>query len=155
MSRLPHETVLRVVGTGPELASLRRQARELRLGGRVKFLGHVAFDRLAGEYRRADVFCLPSRQEAFGIVFLEAMAAGLPIVAARAAAVPEVVADGVCGILVPTASPDELAQALNRLLSSAEERCRMGEAGRRRAPLYDVSLVATRFLEAVGLASPP
>jgi glycosyltransferase involved in cell wall biosynthesis len=88
-------------------------------------------------------------------VFLEAMAAGLPIVAARAAAVPEVVPDGVCEILVPAASPDELAAALNRLLSSAEERRRMGEAGRRRAPLYDVSLVATRFLEAVGLASPP
>jgi glycosyltransferase involved in cell wall biosynthesis len=154
MPRLSHEAVLRVVGTGPELASLRRQARELRLGRRVEFLGHVAFDRLAGEYRRADVFCLPSRQEAFGIVFLEAMAAGLPIVAARAAAVPEVVPDGECGILVPPASPNELAQALNRLLSSAEERRRMGEAGRRRAPLYDVSLVAMRFLEAVGLASP-
>ncbi|HLN92579.1 MAG TPA: hypothetical protein VK389_01855, partial [Thermoanaerobaculia bacterium] len=53
------------------------------------------------------------------------------------------------------ASPDELAAALNRLLSSAEERHRMGEAGRRRAALYDMSLVATRFLEAVGLASPP
>ena len=155
MSRLSHEVVLRVVGTGPELASLRRQAQELRLGRRVEFLGHVVFDRLAEEYRRADVFCLPSRQESFGIVFLEAMAAGLPIVAARAGAVPEVVPDGVCGILVPAASPDELAQALDRLLSSAEERSRMGEAGRRRAPLYDASLVATRFLEAVGLTSPP
>jgi glycosyltransferase involved in cell wall biosynthesis len=154
MLRLPHEAVLRVAGTGPELARLKRQARELGLGGRVEFLGHVAFDRLAGEYRRADVFCLPSRQEGFGIVFLEAMAAGLPIVAARAAAVPEVVPDGVCGILVPAASPDELAHALNRLLSSDEERRRMGEAGRRRAALYDMSLVATRFLEAVGLASP-
>jgi glycosyltransferase involved in cell wall biosynthesis len=155
MLRLPRETVLRVVGTGPELASLRRQAQELGLGQRVEFLGHVPFDRLVEEYRRADVFCLPSRQEAFGIVFLEAMAAGLPIVAARAAAVPEVVLDGVCGILVPTASPDELAQALNRLLSSAEERRRMGEAGRRRAALCDMPLVATRFLEAVGLASAP
>jgi glycosyltransferase involved in cell wall biosynthesis len=155
MSRLPQETVLRVVGTGPELASLRRQARELRLDRRVEFLGHVSFARLAGEYRRADVFCLPSRQEGFGIVFLEAMAAGLPIVAVRAAAVPEVIPDGVCGVLVPAASPDELARALNRLLSSADERRRMGEAGRRRAPMYDMSLVATRFLEAVGLATPP
>ena len=155
MPRLSHEAVLRVVGTGPELASLRRQAGELRLGARVEFLGHVAFDRLAGEYRRADIFCLPSRQEAFGIVFLEAMAAGLPIVAARAGAVPEVVPDGVCGILVSPGSPDALARALDRLLSSAEEQCRMGEAGRRRASLYDAPLVATQFLEAVGLESPP
>ena len=155
MPRLPGEAVLRVVGTGPELPRLQRQARELRLGRRVEFLGHVAFDHLAQEYRRADVFCLPSRQEAFGIVYLEAMAAGRPIVAARAAAVPEVVPDGVCGILVPPGRPDELAQALDRLLSSAEERHRMGEAGRRRALLYDVSLVAERFLEAVGLESRP
>lgn len=151
MTRLSSDAVLRVVGTGPELARLQRQAGELRLDRRVEFLGHVTFDRLAGEYRRADVFCLPSRQEGFGIVFLEAMAAGLPIVAARAAAVPEVVPDGVCGILVPPGSPAELAGALDRLLSSAEERRRMGEAGRQRASLYDAPLVATRFLEAVGL----
>ena len=154
MARLPSDAVLRIVGTGPELAGLRRQAGELKLERRVEFLGHVAFDRLAGEYRRADIFCLPSRQEGFGIVFLEAMAAGLPIVAARTAAVPEVVPDGVCGILVSPGRPDELAGALDRLLSSAGERRRMGEAGRRRAALYDAPLVATRFLEAVGLEKP-
>ena len=155
MPLLSGDAVLRVVGTGPELDRLRREARELGLGRRVEFLGHVAFDRLAGEYRRADVFCLPSRQEAFGIVFLEAMAAGLPIVAARAAAVPEVVLDGECGILVRPGNANELARALDRLLSSKDERRRMGEAGRRRASLYDAPLVATRFLEAVGLESPP
>jgi glycosyltransferase involved in cell wall biosynthesis len=154
MTRLSSDAVLRVVGTGPELPRLRRQADELQLGSRVEFLGHVAFDRLAGEYRCADVFCLPSRQEGFGIVFLEAMAAGLPIVAARTAALPEVVPDGECGILVSPGSPDELAGALDRLLSSAGERRRMGEAGRRRAPLFDASLVAARFLEAVGLEQP-
>lgn len=153
MPRLSREAVLRIVGTGPEMARLRSQARELRLDRSVEFLGHIAFDRLAEEYRRADVFCLPSRQEAFGIVFLEAMAAGLPIVAARAAAVPEVVPDGVCGILVPAGRPDDLAKALDHLLSSAEERRSMGEAGRRCAQQYDVTLVATRFLEAVGLTS--
>ncbi len=154
MTRLSADAVLRVVGTGPELARLRRRAEELRLASRVEFLGHVAFDRLAGEYRRADVFCLPSRQEGFGIVFLEAMAAGLPIVAARAGAVPEVVPDAMCGILVPPGSPDELAGALDRLLSSAGERHRMGEAGRRHVSIYDAPLVGARFLEAVGLEQP-
>jgi glycosyltransferase involved in cell wall biosynthesis len=153
MSRLPKETVLRVVGTGPELERLRRQADDLGLGGRAEFLGHVSFDRLAAEYGLADVFCLPSRQEGFGIVFLEAMAAGLPIVAVRAAAVPEVVLDGVCGILVPPGSPEALAGALDRLLSNAAERHRMGEAGRQRVSIYDAPLVAARFLEAVGLAA--
>jgi glycosyltransferase involved in cell wall biosynthesis len=151
MTRLSHQAVLRVVGIGPDLARLEHRARELGLGGRVEFLGHVAFDRLTGEYRRADVFCLPSRQEGFGIVFLEAMAAGLPIVAARAAAVPEVVSDGESGILVAPDSADELATALDRLLSDPEERRRLGEAGRRQVMLFDISRVSRLFLDAVGL----
>ena len=85
MARLPSDAVLRIVGTGPELARLRRQAGELKLERRVEFLGHVAFDRLAGEYGRADIFCLPSRQEGFGIVFLEAMAAGAVAIALSSA----------------------------------------------------------------------
>jgi glycosyltransferase involved in cell wall biosynthesis len=92
---------LRVVGTGPEGESLRRLAAELGLADRVTFLGHIPFERLAAEYKSSDIFCLPSVQEGFGIVFLEAMAAGLPVVACRAAAIPEVVPDWECGLLVP------------------------------------------------------
>ncbi len=150
MVRLPGAS-LRVVGTGPELASLQAQAKRLQLADRVQFLGHVSFQRLAAEYRRADVFCLPSRQEGFGIVFLEAMAAGLPIVAARAAAVPEVVADGECGILVAPGNAPELASALERLLADSVERQRLGEAGRRRVERYDAPKVAAQFLEAIGV----
>lgn len=153
MTRLPGSARLRVVGTGPDLTRLERRRRELGLGERVEFLGHVDFARLAGEYRRADVFCLPSRQEGFGIVFLEAMAAGLPIVAARASAVPEVVTDGESGILVGPDSPDELAAALDRLLSNPEERRRLGETGRRRVTAYEVSRVSGLFLDAVGLST--
>ncbi len=151
MTRLSNDAVLRVVGTGPGFARLERLSRKLGLGERVELLGHVDFTRLAGEYRRADVFCLPSRQEGFGIVFLEAMAAGLPVVAGRAAAVPEVVIDGESGILVDPRSPDDLAAALDRLLSDPVERRRLGEAGRKRVTRFDVSLVAQSFLEAVGL----
>jgi len=150
MVRLPGAS-LRVVGTGPELARLEKQAKRLQLADRVQFLGHVSFERLAAEYRRADVFCLPSRQEGFGIVFLEAMAAGLPIVAARAAAVPEVVADGECGILVAPGNAPELATALERLLADSVERQRLGEAGRRRVERYDAPKVAAQFLEAIGV----
>jgi glycosyltransferase involved in cell wall biosynthesis len=151
MTRLTSHAILRVVGTGPDLARLERLSRRLGLGERVEFLGHVDFARLAGEYRRADVFCLPSRQEGFGIVFLEAMAAGLPIVAARASAVPEVVTDGESGILVGPDRPDDLAAALDRLLSDPGERRRLGEAGRRRVTAYEVSRVSGLFLGAIGL----
>lgn len=150
MARLPGAT-LRVVGTGPELSRLEKQAKGLQLADRVQFLGHVSFERLAAEYKRADVFCLPSRQEGFGIVFLEAMAAGLPIVAARAAAVPELVADGECGLLVEPGSAAALATVLERLLADSAERRRLGEAGRRRVERYDALKVAAQFLAAIGV----
>ena len=149
VARLETSAILRVAGTGPELSRLRRLAVRHGLGDRVEFLGHVPFARLAAEYRRARVFCLPSRQEGFGIVFLEAMAAGLPIVAARAAAVPEVVADGECGTLVPPGDEAALARELGRMLGDAALRERLGEAARRRVERYDAPRVAGEFLQAV------
>jgi glycosyltransferase involved in cell wall biosynthesis len=82
---------IRIVGNGPEYKRLQRICLELDLSPVVQWLGDMPFATLAEEYNRAHVFCLPSVQEGFGIVFLEAMAAGKPIVAARAAAVAEVV----------------------------------------------------------------
>lgn len=146
------EARLRVVGGGPELPRLRARARELALGDRVAFLGEVPDEgAVRREYLGADVFCLPSLQEGFGIAYLEAMAAGLPVVAARAAAVPEVVPDGEAGILVPPRDPAALAAALERLLDDEALRRRLGEAGRRRVERYDWKVVAGELLEALGL----
>ncbi|MEO8190265.1 MAG: glycosyltransferase family 4 protein [Acidobacteriota bacterium] len=149
MALLPSEARLRVIGTGPERKALLARAAALRLGERVVLAGHVPFDRLAEEYRSADVFCLPSRQEGFGIVFLEAMAAGLPIVAARATAVPEVVADRECGLLVPPGDAPALASALQSVLGDASLRQRLAESGRRRVTAYDAPLIARKFLAAI------
>src|SRR5262249_30541396 len=111
----------------------------------------VSFETLAEEYRSADIFCLPSVQEGFGIVFLEAMAAGLPIVACEAAAMPEVVVDGECGVLVPPLDVPVLAFALDRLAGSPEERRRLGAGGRDRVEQFDAPVVAEKFLEAIRL----
>ena len=81
---------IRIVGNGPCDAAWRAQAGRLNLGNTVTWLGDISRADLAAEYNRAHVFCLPSVQEGFGIVLLEAMAAGKAIVAARAAAIPEV-----------------------------------------------------------------
>jgi glycosyltransferase involved in cell wall biosynthesis len=97
-------------------------------------------------YRRAGVFCLPSRQEGFGIVFLEAMANAKPIVAARAAAVPETVTDGEVGLLADPDDPEGLARHLASLLTNPELRRAMGQAGRRRVEAYRADRVAHMFL---------
>jgi glycosyltransferase involved in cell wall biosynthesis len=143
------ETHLRIVGGGPELPRLRALAHELRIESSVTFHGAVPEDdAVRRRYFEAQVFCLPSRQEGFGIVFLEAMAAGLPIVAARAGAVPEVVPEGEAGILVPPRAPERLAEALILLLRNPARRAQMGAAGVARARTYDLPRVARAFLEA-------
>ncbi|MGC8793069.1 MAG: glycosyltransferase family 4 protein [Bryobacteraceae bacterium] len=145
-ARIPALEV-RIVGGGPQAPVLRRLARRLDLGQTVRWLGDLSQDELAREYNRADVFCLPSVQEGFGIVFLEAMAAGKPIVAARAAAAPEVVPQGV---LVEPDNPVALADALEKLHADTELRQRLVQAGFQTVRRYDAPLVAKTFLEFVG-----
>lgn len=137
---------VRVAGVGPERERWQALARALGLAGRVTFLGHVARAQLAAEYRGCAIFCHPSRQEGFGIVFLEAMAAGKPIVACRSAAVPEVVLDGQTGLLVAPGDPAALAGALTSLLDDHSLRQRLGEAGRRVVERYDAPRVAREFV---------
>lgn len=148
--RIPRARV-RIVGKGPEWEDAVRLHAKLGLGESVTLLGDVSRDRLAEEYVSADIFCLPSVQEGFGIVFLEAMAAGLPVVACRAAAIPEVVEDGVTGLLASPRDPAGLARALEALAVDPERARAMGEAGRRVVPAYVPERVAARFLEAVRL----
>src|SRR4029077_17150408 len=107
------------VGNGPCDAAWREQAVHLKLGDTVTWLGDVSRAALAAEYNRTDVFCLPSVQEGFGIVLLEAMAAGKSIVAARAAAIPEVAPHAT---LVDPESAAALAEGILNLYSSPELR---------------------------------
>ena len=85
-----------------------------------------------GAWHNADLFVMPTRNEAFGLVFQEAAAAGLPVIATRLNAVPEIVSDGETGILVPPGDEAAIAAALDRLIGSAELRASMGRAGRRK-----------------------
>jgi glycosyltransferase involved in cell wall biosynthesis len=142
-----------IVGDGPEHASLVRLHAELGLGDAARLVGAVPDDEaLARMYRQADVFCLPSVQEGFGIVFLEAMASGLPIVATSAAAIPEVVPAGRAGTLVAPGDVEALAGALAELLRSPERRVAFGAYGREHVRAYDWDRVAETFLAAVAPA---
>jgi glycosyltransferase involved in cell wall biosynthesis len=137
---------IRIVGDGPCAAVLHRLSRELKLDGTVVWLGDVSRAELLAEYNRADVFCLPSVQEGFGIVLLEAMAAGKPIVASQAAAIPEVAPHAV---LVEPDSPEALAAAIEKLDRSPETRAALGSTGAQWVEQFDAPRVARRFLEAV------
>ena len=146
--RIPDARV-RIVGGGPESARLRALQHDLGLGESVVFLGEVSRGDLAVEYVSAHCFCLPTVQEGFGLAFAEAMAAGLPVVGCRAAAVPELVEDRRTGLLVTPRRPDELATALETLLMDEELRKTLGARGAERVAALDLERVAARFLEAL------
>lgn len=151
-SHIRTDAVLRVVGSGPEEERLQHLARTLSIADRVHFLGHLPLAALTAEYRNASVFVLPTEQEGFGIVFLEAMASSLPIITTRVAAVPEVVAEGVTALLVDPRDDAQLAQALARLLADPALRLMMGAAGPAHVSQFAAPAVARRFLAAVGIA---
>jgi glycosyltransferase involved in cell wall biosynthesis len=124
---LPDDTVLVVLGEGPEREALERLTRELGVEGRVFLLGRVPD--VAAWLRRASVLAHPARWEGFGLGVLEAMLAGLPVVAANVSSLPELVVDGTTGFLVGPDDPSALALGVARAL----EQPQLGEAGRQRA----------------------
>ncbi len=120
-----------LVGDGPARADLERRARSLGLAERIVFTGERRDVQavLCG----VDIFVQPSLWEGFGLTVIEAMAAARPVVASRVGGIPEVLRDGVDGILVPPADPAALAQAILRLARDADLGARLGAAGRDRA----------------------
>jgi glycosyltransferase involved in cell wall biosynthesis len=123
----------------------------------VRLQGFVRRDTLEGEsemdrlYRRATAFVMPSRYEPFGIALLEAMAYGLPCVAADTCAMPEIVAHGSTGFVTPVGDADALAQELRTLAENPELGMQMGAAGRERLlERYTWDAVARRMIDAIG-----
>lgn len=144
-TRIPN-LELRIVGNGPCAARWQALAIDLKLGGAVAWLGDVSRAQLVDEYHACDLFCLPSVQEGFGIVLLEAMAAGRAIVASRAAAIPEVAPHG---RLVEPESAEALAAAIEELYRSSARRAELGRAGAQWVEQFDAPRVARLFLESV------
>ncbi len=121
-----------IAGTGDNVESYREMARRSPAADRIVFVGFVGDDVLRGLYHRIGVFAMPSRQEGFGLVYAEAMAAGLPCVASNCDASGEVVVDGETGIVVDPGDTGSLADALIRILTDETLRRRLGENGRKR-----------------------
>jgi phosphatidylinositol alpha-mannosyltransferase len=135
---------LLVVGSGPQDREARRYVMTRRLGD-VEFLGRVGDDEKAALYRTADVFVSPATGgESFGIVLLEAMAAGTPVVCSDIHGYKGVVRRGREGLLVPPRKPKALAAAIAHLFGDPEMSARMGAAGRQRAEEFSWERVTAK-----------
>ncbi|MFF0734951.1 glycosyltransferase family 4 protein [Streptomyces chartreusis] len=131
------ETVLLIVGGGPYEKDLRRLAHDTGVAGSVHFTGPVPWSELPAHYGAGDVFAMPCRTrrggldvEGLGIVYLEASATGLPVVAGDSGGAPDAVLDGETGWVVRGGSAEDTAERVLALLGDAELRRRMGERGR-------------------------
>jgi glycosyltransferase involved in cell wall biosynthesis len=124
---------LRVVGSGPDEAALRKLAADLGVAGRIDWEPYLPMAELAGRYRRAAALLVPSRAEGLGLVAVEAQLSGTPVVAAAAGGLPDVVADGRTGRTFPPGEPRVLARVVTELLADPGHAATLAEEGRRRA----------------------
>ncbi|MEU5692636.1 glycosyltransferase family 4 protein [Actinosynnema sp. NPDC020468] len=134
--RVPDAALL-VVGGGPYRSTVERLAREHGVADDVVLTGSVPWEELPAHYNAGDVFAMPCRTrgrgldvEGLGIVYLEASATGLPVVAGRSGGAPETVRDGVTGTVVDGRAVESVAEAVADLLADPRRAARLGEAGR-------------------------
>ncbi|MGH2583062.1 MAG: glycosyltransferase [Anaerolineales bacterium] len=129
-----------------ELRRLLVLARELGVQERIEFVGSRSQEELPMYYAAADVVAMPSYSESFGLVGLEAMACGRPVVASRVGGLAYLVKDGVTGFHVPEGQPEELVHRLNELFGNPELLERMGKAAREEAEKYSWEKTANEIV---------
>lgn len=135
-----------LAGEGPERTNIIKLVNKLNLSKVIEIPGYVDGDEKIEYFSNGDIFLFPSHGEGFPTVIAEAMAAGLPIIATPVGAIPEVIEDGVNGIIISKPDPQEIAEAIIFLAKNPDLRRRMGAANREKAKNYDVSLVVNQLL---------
>lgn len=146
-AQLPDARLI-VVGRGPLERHCRELVVKLGIAHSVEFFGFVPEEELPGYYRSCDLYCSPALGgESFGIVLLEAMASGLPVVASDIPGYDEVIEDGVNGLLVPPQNPELLARAVITVLKDPELKARLARGGRRFALAHSWDRIARKVEE--------
>jgi D-inositol-3-phosphate glycosyltransferase len=130
-----------------EVRRLRALATELGVQDRLRWVGAVEHEQLPLYYRAADVTVMPSTYESFGLVAVESMACGTPVVAAQVGGLKATIVDGATGFLIPRRDPVAYADRIADLIVDSPLRRRLGEAGRTRAGLFGWEQVAGQLIE--------
>ena len=151
-SGLADSTVLVIGGDGPEMNNLRTLANNLGLADRINFAGRLGREGVASYLAGCQFFVLASPAEPFGIVIIEAMAAGVPVIAVNNAGPAEIITDGVNGLLVDRSEPELLAAAMQRPRSDPDLACRMGKAAKQRASEFAWPKITQQYLDAYAAA---
>lgn len=133
IANLPEKIVLLIAGTGELEKELRALAKELDIEKRVVFAGLISHDVLPKLLASSDVFCRPSRSEGMGNAFIEAMAAGIPVIGTRVGGIPDIIEDGKDGLLIVPESSDEVASAVQHIIDDSELGQKLVQGGHMRA----------------------
>lgn len=134
---------LLMIGDGPERDDAEKEARELKVASDIRFLGRL--DTVAELLQQSDLFVLPTQSESFGLAALEAMACGSPVVGSRAGGLPEVVEDGVSGILEPPGSVEAMGRRAVELLRDPVRHAAMSAAAVEKAQLFDADRIVPKY----------
>ena len=141
------DVCLYIAGAGKEETNLKNLVKELNIEKNVKFLGFITEEEKYTYYKSVDIFVLPSLFEPFGLVLLEAMSCGKPVVASKVGGIPYIVEDGKTGLLFESENVEDLAEKIITLLKDEELRDNMGKVGRERAKEFTWEKVAESTVE--------
>jgi hypothetical protein len=150
MQYLPENVKFKILGTGPDEEMLKKLAKELKVGNRVLFLGHIDHKEMPKYLHSADIFIRPSLSEGMGNSFIEAMAAGLPVIATPVGGIPDFLKDGETGLFCEVNNPKSIAEKVKILLDNQELRIKIiTNAKEMVVKNYDWNLIAEKMREKV------
>ncbi len=136
---------IKIAGEGVEMNALKKMVHEMRLSGEIEFLGTVRGEEKVRLLADALFLVCPSREEPFGIVNLEALASGLPVVAARVGGIPDIIKDGINGFLIDADNPQQMADKMYLLMQDVALRIRMSENALQSSYRFDWSKVVQEY----------